>query len=318
MLLDVVALGILLLFASIGAWRGLIASASGLVALVLGYVAAIVAGRLYGASVAESLGVPALLGGPAAGALAFAGVYFFCGVVSALLRAWDRRRRAGEPRSTSDRLGGAMFGLLRGGLVVLLLGWLALWLDAARELSGGERFAAAPATANSAVAGATGALVESAVEAALDGQPGSAVAARMAARPGETLRAAQGLIEDDRIRAVQDDGLFWTYVEHGAVDSALNRRSFWNLVNDAELREQLADLGVIGEDAASDPRAFRAEAAEVLEELGPRIKGLAQDPEIRKLAEDPEILALLENGDTLALVSHPDIQNVVSRLSNDR
>jgi len=142
------------------------------------------------------------------------------------------------------------------------------------------------------------------------------MAAKMAAHPGETLKSVQALLEDPRIRAVQEDQLFWTYVQHGAVESALNRGSFWKVVNDEALRRDLAELGLIEEAAAADPRVFRESVGELLAELGPRLKGLAEDAEIQELARDPEVVAMLESGDTMGLLGHPGIQKVVSRVSS--
>jgi len=318
MMLDLVCLAVLLAFVAYGAWRGTVASATGVVVLVVAYAAALLAARSGGAPLAAAVGLPAIVGPPVVGSLAFAAVAVVGGLVGRMLRAWDKERRGELPRSGLDRAFGGLFGGLRGLLVVLLIAWLALWADAGRRLSGGERLVAAPATEDSLVAGAAGTAIEAAVEVALDdGQGGASarVAARVAARPAETLEAFKGLLENDHIRAIQQDQLFWTYVSHGAVDSALNRASFWQAVQDDDLRAELADLGVIDPDAVSDPRVFREAAGEVLAELGPRIQALAEDEEIQRLANDPQIVAMLESGDTLGLMSHPDVQRLVSRLS---
>ncbi len=318
MTLDLVAFAILGLFVAWGVWRGAVASATGMVVLLLGYTAAIVAARSGGGALASALGVPAMAGPPLAGTLAFGVVAIVGGLLGKALRAWDKRRLGELPRTGADRMIGGLFGLLRGGLVVLLISWLALWADAGRKLSGGERLAGAPDTDSSVVAGAAGSAIEKAVTAALDDGEGGAqarVAARMAARPAETLSAVQGLLENDRIRAVQDDRMFWTYVSHGATDNALNRASFWRAMQDETLREQLSELGVISPEAVSDPKVFREAAAVALAELGPVIKDLADDPEIQDLARDPQIIAMLESGDTMGLMTHPEVQRIVSRIS---
>jgi hypothetical protein len=155
------------------------------------------------------------------------------------------------------------------------------------------------------------------VEAALsDAGSGARVASQLASNPAETLKSLQELLEDPRIRAVQEDRLFWSYVQHGAVENALNRGSFWRVVNDEELRGQLADLGLIDEAAAQDPRVFREAVGELLGEVGPRLKGLAEDAELQELARDPEIVAMLESGDTMGLLGHPGVQKIVSRVSS--
>lgn len=312
MWIDLVGLGILALFVTIGAARGGLASAAGVISLALGYIAAVLAAKSFGAPVAEQLGLPGLLGAPVAGTAAFAVTFLVCGVITSLLKRWDKRRRGDLPRSGGDRLVGGLFGAVRGSLVVLLLGYMAIWVGAARQLGAGERFAALPETGSSALVGVTQNVVETAVTAAMS-DSGGRMAGRMAARPGETLKSLQTLLDDRRIQAVQKDRLFWTYVENGAVQSALNRRSFWRVVNDEQLRASFADLGLIGPAAAADATVFREEAEVVLSQIGPRLKGL--DQELEQLAKDPQILAMLESGDTMGLIGHPAIQNLVARVS---
>ena len=48
---------------------------------------------------------------------------------------------------------------------------------------------------------------------------------------------------------------------------------------------QFAELGVISEEAAEDPKVFREDAARVLEQLGPKLKDLHEDPALQALAE---------------------------------
>jgi len=312
MVLDLLALAILAAFVLAGALRGAVASATGVGVLVVGYAAALGAASLGGASLASALGLPALLGPAVAGSLAFAAVFVLGAGAGSLLRGWDRRRRGDDPRSAGDRLVGALFGAVRGGLVVVLLGVLALWLDAGRELTQGQRFAAAPRAEKSAVASASGRVAEEAVRAALGEGSGGRAAGRVVGRPAETLAAVQEIVRDPALQAVQRDRLFWTYVRHGSVQSALNRGSFWRVVRDDALRARLAEVGVLDEAAAGDPRLFREQAEQALAALGPHL------PAIEELAADPEIRQLVESGDTLGLVAHPDVQQLVARVSAAR
>ena len=48
--------------------------------------------------------------------------------------------------------------------------------------------------------------------------------------------------------------------------------------------------------------------------MGPRIRGLRNDPELRALLQDPEVAAMLQAGDHMALVMHPGFQSVVTRV----
>lgn len=316
MLLDSIALGIFLLFVAIGAWRGTLASGSGLVSLAIAYAAAVLSASSFGPDVAHATGLPALFAPALAGCLAFVATYAVCGSISALLQWRERKRRDGYPRSWRDRFGGAFFGALRGGLVVLLLTLLVGWLDAARDLGVLQGLDATPETEDSRVSRLTGSVVETAVESAMAGEeeaPAARVVARMVAHPQTSLGSFQALVEDDRFRRLQQDELFWTLVEHGAGDRAINQSSFYAVVNDPEMRQRIAGLGLVSEEAAADPQLFRAVMATMLSELGPRLKSLRDDPELYELARDPEIVDALESGNTFALLTHPGVQRVVAR-----
>jgi len=316
MLLDSIALGLLLLFVLIGGWRGSLASGAGLFSLALAYLAAILSADSLGPVVAARTGLPAMFGPVAAGCLAFAVTYPACGLLAALLQYRERKKRDGFPRSWPDRFGGAFFGALRGGFVVLLLTLLVGWLDAARDLGVLAGLESTPDTEDSRASWVAGELVESVVEAAISGEddaPAARVVARMVARPQASLGTIQSLIEDDRFHRLQRDELFWTLVENGAGDRAINQSSFYNVVADPDMRQKLAGLGLVSEEAAADPELFRHVMAAMLSELGPRLKGLRDDPELYQLAEDPEIIQALESGNTFALLTHPGVQRVVAR-----
>jgi membrane protein required for colicin V production len=321
MTFDLIALGILSVFVAIGAFRGLIATAAGLISLVVSYVAAAIAAGRLGPAAAQAFELPSILGPVVAGSIVFALTFLACGIVTFFLKRWDRSRRDDEPRGLGDRLGGASFGLLRGTLIVLLISVLASWVDAARDMGVLEGIGFAPETEDSRFSAAAGDLIESITMAAVAGDDSdSAAAAKMvakiAARPGESLASAQSLMEDDRIRSLQQDKLFWVLVENGAGERAINQASFYSIVHDPEMRDKFADIGVVPPEAVEDPAVFKQAMSEMLSELGPRIKGLREDAELQALARDPEIVAMLENGDTLALMTHPDVQRIVSRLSS--
>jgi uncharacterized membrane protein required for colicin V production len=308
MWLDVLALLVLGLFAGMGALRGGLASALSLISLGVSYAAALWAAPRFGERAAELTGAPALLGMPIAGTLAFAAAFLTMAILSYALKRLERRE---DPRSPRDRFVGGVFGAARGVLVVFLLAYLALWVDALRSTGTVEGL---PELGDSTAAALTGSVVEAGVQAALDdgGQAGRVVA-RMAGRPALAFAELQSVLEHPAVAELQRDPAFWTYVEHGSVDAAMNRRSFLAISQDARLRGRLAELGLVSEGAAVDARAFRAETAQVLREVGPRIRGLRDDPALRELLEDPEVVAAVQSGDHLALMSHPGFRSVVTR-----
>jgi len=215
-----------------------------------------------------------------------------------------------------DRFFGGLFGAVRGAFVVVLVSWLVLWLDALRATGAP---AVVPEIAGSTAARATSAVVEAGVEAALSGPgPTGPFVARLAARPALAIGELQQLLANPRLEVLREDASFWSYVEAGSVDTAMGRVSFRDFAHDADLRRELAALGLVPPQAAEDEAAFETAAAAALREVGPRLRALREDPELQKLMEDPEIAAMVNSGDHLGLLAHPGFRQLVSRAASSQ
>lgn len=316
MAFDLIALTVLALFGFLGSRRGGVAAATGLAALVGGYAAAVWFASSFGSQVSEQLAVAELLGPPIAGSLGFLLGFSVCSLIGALLRRFDRQRLGELPRTGRDRSLGGLFGILRGSLIVVLLSLLALWVDAARQFGVSDQFSALPSMESSHIARASGAAVGAAVESALaDAGPMAGMAGQFVARPAATLTRVQNVMAHPGFADLQADPMFWTYIQHGAIDNALNRASFFRMSQDDALREELAGLALISQEQAADAREFRRAIGAALVEAGPRLQALSQDHSLERLAEDPEILELLQSGDTFALITHPKIRALVEKVT---
>jgi len=311
MWLDLLALGILALFGVVGAVRGALRSGMGLLALVVGYLAGIFLAPTVAPLLTERLGVSDFLALPIGGTAAFLGCYGAVAGIGALLRRLTAHDDDDE-KSPRDRFLGALFGATRGLLVVVLVSWLALWLDALRATGGTSPI---PEIGSSAAAAVTGEVMERSIAAGLGDEPAGRVAARIAAHPNVALTNLTGVLENANVAGLRGDSLFWTYVEAGSVDAATNRGSFRAVASDAGLRGQLADLGLVPPEAASDAGAFRDAFADVLRELGPPLRRLRNDPGLQELVEDPQVVAMLQSGDTLGLLRHQGVRDLVGRVT---
>jgi uncharacterized membrane protein required for colicin V production len=312
-LLDALAFALLALFTALGARRGTIGSAGALVALIAGYAAAVLAAIEVGPALARELGIPSLLGSVGAGTAAFVVVALAIGLLSGVLRRSADERRGEAPRSLVDRLGGALFGMARGGLAVLMLGLLALWLDAASLLASDAPLDPVPPQ-DPPLRVVTRAAIETGVDAATpQGARGEAGEVRVLTRPAVTLGAFRTFAEHPQLPALLDDAEFCSAVESLHVARALSRPSARGLTTDPALREALAGAGVIDAADAHDPARFDAALAHALAEAGPRIARLRSDPELLRLAEDPEIAAALERGDVFSLVANPQLRQLAAR-----
>lgn len=317
MLLDLVALSILAAFGLLGALRGGVASALGLLTLISSYGAGVWAAERLAAPLSAKTGVSPIFAPLVAGSVAFLCAALLLGTLGALVRRGLRSREDHASPGVASRWAGAGIGILRGALVVVLVSYLAIWLDAARQTGAFEGLDAAPDPRMSSAAKATAKLVETTVRAGVDGDDTTRdVVARLAARPASAVRSLQAILADRRVDDLQQDGFFWTLIENGAYDRALDRASFRAISRDREMRERFAELGVVDAQAVQDAALFERRCAEVLAEVGPRLQGLAEDPEVQRLARDPEVVAMLESGDTLGLVRHEGVQALVVKVSS--
>ncbi len=316
MVLDLVALAILAAFAAIGAWRGGLASAFGLFTLVAAYAGAVWAAQNLAATLAAKTGISGLPAAALAGTVGFFGTALVVGGLGALIRQATDRHRGGLPPGTASRWVGALIGTVRGTFIVVLVAYLVIWLDAAKQSGAFEGLDAVPDIRVSSAAKLTEKLVEKGVRASVDvGDATTDVVARLASRPGVAVTSMQAILGDSRIHELQQDRFFWTLVENGAYQRAMNRASFRSISRDPGMRARFRDLGVVSEDAAADRELFEERFSEVLAEVGPRVKGLANDPDLQALAEDPEVTSMLEQGDTLGLLRHGGIQRLAAKLS---
>jgi uncharacterized membrane protein required for colicin V production len=313
MLLDLAALFLLLLFTTLGARRGTIGSAGALLALCGGYAAAGFAAVAFGSTAADALGVPSLIGSLAVGSAAFLTVAFAIGLASAVLRRAADGRRGEAPRSVADRCGGALFGLARGVLAALLLGFLVLWLDAARSLATDAPGPPLPPH-ETPLRIATRASIASGMRAVLpDRVRGEEAAVQVLTRPAETLGALRQIAEHPDLPELIGDSAFWADVESLRIERAMERSSFERLTEDEALREAFAASGLLDPADTRDPARLRSALRAALTEAGPRIAHLRSDPELLQLADDPQIAAALQRGDVLALLLHPDLYRLAAR-----
>jgi hypothetical protein len=129
------------------------------------------------------------------------------------------------------------------------------------------------------------------------------------------MDALRGVMEHPRVAELQDDAAFWSRIDRGDLDGALEEPSARALIEDPALRGQLADLGLVTADEAASAAAFEDALRTALGGAMERLARLRDDPEMRALLSDPEVLGLVERRDALGLLSHPRFRSVLRRAS---
>jgi Colicin V production protein len=309
-LFDAIAVALAAVFIALGAFRGTLAGFLRVATLACAYLAGYLAASKLAGVAALLAGCSKLLAAFALGSAAFGVAYLMGAVLSAVLIRLERERRSEAPRGLYDRLGGAFFGALQGGLALLLLAVLGGLLDAAYRMGLPQGMD----QSGSFLVGSTRTVVASGLGAAMGDGPGAKLTAKLVADPGRAVQSVQQLLAGPRFAALQADGQFWELLTDGKVDAAIARTSFFQLMHDDATRATLADLGLVPEDARADPQAFRASMRASLVAAAPRIRAVRDDPAIAELAADPEVQAALESGDAVTLLAHPQMRSLVDRV----
>jgi membrane protein required for colicin V production len=150
--IDAVAVLIMILFLVAGARKGFIREATGLVAIILAFILGITGAPIWSEILVEKTGLPNSLATLIAFLLIFILVFILIRALGGLL---FRVIRA-TPLDILDRLGGSLFGLLKGALVIslvlVLLGLFTLPQVVVQEMDGSAAIpplrAVAPAVYN--------------------------------------------------------------------------------------------------------------------------------------------------------------------------
>ena len=314
---DYAALAVIVVFAALGAWRGtavvLVSFLGLLVAYAVGGFVAWQAGPYF--ATRFSLALPA--GSALAGLTGFLTTLLASGALGIAVRRWDRERREGREvpgRSAMDRFGGASLGALRGGLVALLLGISALWLDAAQVVFAEGQEQTDSRAPTSLLRRATQSAIGIGVRRVLGGNRVAGLATQLLGNPATALPGLRDATGHPRFQALVEDRRFWRLVGRGELDAAIQRPRFERLLRDAEARRRLARAGLISAAAVDDMALLRAEARELLAAASELTDRMRDAPELESLLEDPQVAQLAQRGDVVGLLRHPEVIRLLSRV----
>lgn len=319
MLVDIVGVGLLLLFGYVGWRRGFLRSLLPLVGLAAAYAAGWLLHRPLGQVLGGAFSLQPLISYPLGGALAFVLTLVAFSLLGLALR---RRRVSRPPRGRAvrllDRGGGALLGAAYGGALVLLLTWALLALQA---VAGRDAFG--PDMRETYLGQAALPLVEGVARRVAGGETQNAVVAGAAARfardPVQTTRDLTEVLGDRRVQKVLDDGKLMRAIAKDPARAAQSP-TLRALARDPAFVERLQRVGLVTapEVGALPPEEVQRQLAARLRPAARLATELARDPEVRALLEDKELQQLLERRDLLALANDPRFNRlaeiVVARL----
>ncbi len=313
MYLDIIAGIILIVFFISGALRGSLAAGLSFLNLILSYFAALKVGPLLVPYLEpHTTGFP-FLTLPLAGAAAFIAVFLLFGLFGAIICMIERKKREQKSRTAVDRLGGAVFGTLRGLIIVFLIGLLGNYLQEAHHAGVAE---AIPDVDDSITAEISGHMADQIVSSSLkDSDPGTRLAAQVALHPSRTIEKINDVVNNPYIQELIEDRAFWSDLESADIESAMDRSSINRIAENQNLRDQFANLGIINQDIGSEE--FKDYVRLAINQINPRVQNLRNDPRIQNLLTKDEVVKLIEDGNIMGLLENRDFQKAVQAILND-
>ena len=298
-MIDLIVLVILALAAYNGWRRGALVMFLTCTGLVAGYLLAWTLYRPVGSAVARVLHLPPLLAMPIAGALVMMLVSVLFKIVTR--RVEQRRRlemRVGPEPAPADLLGGALFGALYAGSIVVVLAWAAQAATSLRHAGPDLSGSVTGRVASAVIRRATFAMVRQ-----ITGSPFIAgVLSVVASQPSDGVASVNALLQDTRVQQMLSDTLLREALTAGDAAALAASPAALALANDRQLGDAARLLGLIGPDA----RGPDAVAAGLVTQLTPLLKGVEsakRDPEVQRLLADPHLMDLLQRGDFGALAA---------------
>ncbi len=254
MIVDLIALGAILLFAVLGAMTGALSQVVHLLGIAAAWAAARFLGFAVGPKVAVALKIPAILG-VAISALALGAVAFI--LVHVFGRWLLRRLHGAEGPGPADRAGGVLLGAVKSGAIVWCILSILVFFDKPiaglgwkMDFSGSE--VAALVRQNNLLAHTGLPLPE--LERAL-----RRVRAGPAQGPGQdpgvagNARAAKALSRDPRMRKLARDPRIQRALKEGDYVTVLRRPEVLQLLADPKARAQLLNFSAGQAPAAPSP-----------------------------------------------------------------
>lgn len=310
-MIDLVAVGIVVLVAARGWTRGTLPMALWGLSLVIGSVAAAFFARPVGDVLADALSMTPLLAWPLGGAVV-------AGVATALTRLVLRRVERSRPPAgawldaTPDRVGGALVGAGVGAALAVFAAWLVTSLG---SVTGRQDEVAA-----SVVGRASGRVAEPVVRVLAGRATGDAVVgasvAWLVSNPDEAKETAATLLADGRLRTLAADPGIRSALASGNTDALAASPLLAELAGDDAFLRAARHIRLLGD--TREPPTPRELADAASEKLGPLVRAadeLRRDPAVRRIVERSEVGRALERGDLAQVLTDPDFRELLDRVA---
>jgi len=327
-LIDVVAIAVLLVAWIRGIRRGLLRSLLDVVRIVVGYWAAVRYARPAGAWLSAHVSMTGVVATIVGGIAAYLAVQIVFGLVESLLSRMSRDRHGRQRVSAPSRFWGGLIGLATGVVTVVVLCWL---YGAARTSAWGERL---PSGETSHAMKLSKDILSRGTYAALRGKMDNPQRARrvaaMVSDPEQTTVRLRAVVQDPQVAALVADSAFGRALRSGDEAKIIDNPKLEALLADEATMTQLANLGLVPMDWRS--REFRETLGSQLAGVGQHMnviledsatkttivdlqrEGLWQPDRIPQLVTDGRFLALVDRvmasmetkGDTLEAVPRRD------------
>lgn len=308
-MIDLAVLAILALAAWHGWRRGSLLMGLGVVSLVAGYLGAAFLYRPAGELIGRTFRVPPLIALPLGGMLAF---FVITTIVKVATFKVERRRalarREGEAPNPVDSAGGAVVGVLRAGVLVVVVAWAIGTLNSLAR-TGPDLTGTMTGRVSARVMGrATHAVARRAT-----GDPLMAsMVSMMASQPREGMQTMNVVLRDQRVQRLWTDTLLRSSLAHGDSAGLALNATIRSLAGDPAFLAAAQQLGLLPPGTGSGELAAR-----LVQQVGPLVRtveSIQNDAEIRRTLDSPELRRMMERGDITALLADPKFNELAGKI----
>jgi len=302
LMINGLALGLIAFFAYRGLRKGLYPVFLGIIAIILGYLAAFYGAKPFGNYFMSQMGVKPLWAYALGGFGSFGLIQIFF-MVPAFLIQWrvKQRQRQGLV-SRRYWLFGGLLGSIQGLFYAILLVWMILFFRMGTSPPDAAAFS--PGISEKITKGLMRKGTQSFLKRKkLEDKTLHQVLASLISQPGLTVHSIKRITENPQLEKMLQEPTFIEALQAKDPRKVTKHRAFQALVGDPDFIESTEQLGLIDVQEGLSRGEFNQRFSKSLIDLHSRVRRVKDHPEVMKILEDPEFQKKLEEKQIFSLLN---------------
>lgn len=313
---DIIAAVCILFCGFMGYRRGLVGALAPLIAMVFGYVAAL----LFAKPVADALIAKGILKGmiayPVGGIIAFLGVSIAVRLVAWIIERMLQSRLEGGGLGRIYFVAGGAFGALKGALYALILVWGIMLVRAAKASVQGADEDRRPTVSERAASRVIKSLTGFVMKAKGGDDPIGETLSSIMSNPERGLKSIRGVTENDALKEALRDNDFLQTLASGNMEAVEKHPAFEKILDNEEFIESARDLGLV--DSDGDLSKVKKQLSATLAKVQKQMTVARDDPKVGELMKDPQMRKILEKGDVASMLNSSEFRELMGSIREER